>query len=198
MSDNLLATAKGAGRNGSRGDPDPPDPAFPVKPMVLWAAAVLVLSVVLSLFLGSGKSGPDTTALITAMKTDIARLGERVARLEAGRERLSRLEKRTGDIGGSVSALRRSLGSQAGRLEDTRKAVSALRRKVARLSAGKAAGSAAVKSGKTAAVRYHRVRAGESLYRIALKYRTSVAELLRLNHMTRDQTIHPGQKLRVP
>ncbi|RLC21927.1 MAG: hypothetical protein DRH56_09115, partial [Deltaproteobacteria bacterium] len=83
MADNLLATAKGADRNGSREDPDP-DPAFPVKPMVLWAAAVLVLSVVLSLFLGSGKSGPDTAALITAMKTDIARLGERVARLEAG------------------------------------------------------------------------------------------------------------------
>ena len=43
--------------------------------------------------------------------------------------------------------------------------------------------------------RYHVVRRGESLYKIARKYRLSVGELRRLNDISPDQIIQPGQKL---
>jgi LysM repeat protein len=45
--------------------------------------------------------------------------------------------------------------------------------------------------------RYHEVRSGESLYRIALQYGVTVDELCRLNNLTPKQAIHPGQKLLV-
>jgi membrane-bound lytic murein transglycosylase D len=45
---------------------------------------------------------------------------------------------------------------------------------------------------------YHRVRKGESLYLIALKYRTSVQTIARANNIRRKHLIQPGQKLKIP
>jgi LysM repeat protein len=45
--------------------------------------------------------------------------------------------------------------------------------------------------------RYHEVRSGETLYKIAKKYGMSVDELCRLNNISSNQTILPGQKLLV-
>lgn len=47
------------------------------------------------------------------------------------------------------------------------------------------------------ATRSHTVTRGETLLRIAEKYDTTLAELRRLNHLTRDQ-VNVGQKLKVP
>ena len=46
--------------------------------------------------------------------------------------------------------------------------------------------------------KYHKVHRGENLYRIALKYQISVADLCHLNGISTDQFIQPGQKLVVP
>ena len=43
----------------------------------------------------------------------------------------------------------------------------------------------------------HIVKAGDSLWDIATKYRISVEELAHLNNMTSDEPIYPGQKLKV-
>ncbi|MBW2128376.1 MAG: LysM peptidoglycan-binding domain-containing protein [Deltaproteobacteria bacterium] len=46
--------------------------------------------------------------------------------------------------------------------------------------------------------RYHIVRQGDTLYRIAKKYGISIDDLKRLNrNLSKDQPIHPGQKLLV-
>jgi LysM repeat protein len=45
--------------------------------------------------------------------------------------------------------------------------------------------------------KYHKVRQGETLYRIGLKYNVPVSEIRRLNHLDSDQSIHPGQRLLV-
>ncbi len=42
---------------------------------------------------------------------------------------------------------------------------------------------------------YHRVKSGDTLYRIALKYGVSVAQLKRWNRLGKSQRIYPGQKL---
>jgi LysM repeat protein len=44
-------------------------------------------------------------------------------------------------------------------------------------------------------VRYHEVRAGETLYSIARRYGLKVDELRQLNKLTPDVVIHPGDKL---
>jgi LysM repeat protein len=46
--------------------------------------------------------------------------------------------------------------------------------------------------------RYHKVSSGENLYRIAMQYGISVRELCRLNNISPNQAIYPGQKLLVP
>ncbi len=45
---------------------------------------------------------------------------------------------------------------------------------------------------------YHRVRRGESLYLIALKYRTSVRTIARANNIRRKHLIRRGQRLKIP
>ncbi len=46
--------------------------------------------------------------------------------------------------------------------------------------------------------RVHRVRRGESLARIAAKYRTSVGQLQRVNGIRNRNRIYPGQRIRIP
>jgi len=45
--------------------------------------------------------------------------------------------------------------------------------------------------------KYHKVRHGETLYRIGLKYNVPVTEIRRLNHLDPNESIHPGQRLLV-
>jgi membrane-bound lytic murein transglycosylase D len=44
---------------------------------------------------------------------------------------------------------------------------------------------------------FHIVQPAETLYRIAMKYNLSVEALRRLNNLSENQFIYPGQKLRV-
>jgi membrane-bound lytic murein transglycosylase D len=44
----------------------------------------------------------------------------------------------------------------------------------------------------------YRVRGGDTLYRIALRHGTTVAELLAVNSLSEDVTIRPGDKLKIP
>jgi LysM repeat protein len=53
------------------------------------------------------------------------------------------------------------------------------------------------KASEPAKIKYHMVKSGENLYRIALKYGLKEAELRKLNNMGKSAIIVPGQKLRV-
>jgi LysM repeat protein len=50
---------------------------------------------------------------------------------------------------------------------------------------------------KTDTAKYHTVQKGETLYRISLNNGISVDQLLKLNNMSKNSVIYPGQKLRV-
>jgi len=43
--------------------------------------------------------------------------------------------------------------------------------------------------------KYHTVQKGDTLYSLSRKYKISMKELARLNHLTEKQPLHPGQKL---
>lgn len=49
---------------------------------------------------------------------------------------------------------------------------------------------------KNAEIRYHKVAAGETLYSIAKRRKVTVDELCKMNHLTRDIKVRPGQLLR--
>jgi anti-anti-sigma factor len=50
---------------------------------------------------------------------------------------------------------------------------------------------------QTTVVRYHKVRYGESLYRISRRYGISISELCRLNNLDPKKHIYPGQRLKL-
>jgi len=62
-------------------------------------------------------------------------------------------------------------------------------------SSGNTGGSSSYKVDKSS--KTHRVRSGDSLYKIALLYGTSVATICRLNHMDETDILQIGQTLRV-
>ena len=49
---------------------------------------------------------------------------------------------------------------------------------------------------KNSNIRYHKVAAGETLYSIAKRRKVTIDELCKLNHITRDIMVRPGQLLR--
>jgi hypothetical protein len=48
---------------------------------------------------------------------------------------------------------------------------------------------------KSSSVRYHTVASKETLYGISIKYGIKLEDLLKMNHMTKNSVIQPGQKL---
>ncbi len=67
----------------------------------------------------------------------------------------------------------------------------------------RSAGSARValeggSSGGGGGTKIHTVRRGDSLWRIAMRYQTSIEELCAINGISRHAKIYPGTKLNVP
>jgi membrane-bound lytic murein transglycosylase D len=53
-------------------------------------------------------------------------------------------------------------------------------------------------SKKSPPVKSYRVRSGDTLYRIALRHGTTVAQILAINGLPRPRTIRPGDRLKIP
>ncbi len=105
--------------------------------------------------------------------------------LENIQKQLEHLDKRQGNLE------RKFAGVAETAVKHTRRTAEAPGRKT----------NKSVKTGKTAApvrnARYHVVAEGDTLYSIANRYNISVKDLLRMNGLAEDATIHPEQKLAV-
>jgi LysM repeat protein len=193
MADDLASTRNDENQRGSGTSPD-------LKPqiriLVPWGAGILILSVIIALFLGSG--GNVSTEDLAAIDAKIDLLGQRLKQIEGLENKLAQIEKQGKSLEQSVVRTDRSGRSQAKRLDKLTKSIDALQKKIA-APAAKAKAPSITKKKQTPVVkgRYHKVSAGESLYRIAQKYGIAVDELLRLNNLKKNQAIYPGQKLLV-
>ena len=193
MADDLASTRKDENQRGSGTSPD-------IKPqiriLVPWGAGILILSVIIALFLGSG--GNVSTEDLNAIETKIDLLGQRLTRLEGLENKLAQLEKQWKSLQQSIAKTDMSGRSQTKRLDKLTKSIDALQKKMASIAV-KAKAPRTIKKKQTHAVkeRYHKVSAGESLYRVAQKYGITVDKLLRLNNLKKNEAIYPGQKLLV-
>jgi membrane-bound lytic murein transglycosylase D len=158
--------------------------------LITWGAVILILSVIIALFLGSG--GSVSTEDLTAVQTKIEKLGQRLSSLEGIEAKLSQIEKQGKSLQKSIARTERSGISLAKRLDKLSKRVDALQKKVASLTPQSVAKP---KPALPTKGRYHKVRAGESYYRIAQRYGLTVEELLRINNLRKNQVIYPGQRL---
>lgn len=183
-----------------------------------WLGLFLVVLVALFLFLPDASRSPDNKQIV-ALESRVKSLEDQFAQMSKPSEASNPetagqpVMKETND---RFDALEKSLTANTDRLKNEIEALTAalaeVRAKPAleKTSAGrkpavekaasdktpakKAAGRKAAEPAKT---KYHTVKAGENLYRIALKYGLKEAELLKLNNLAKNAIIVPGQKLRI-
>jgi len=166
------------------------------KTLFLGGACIVLLILLIALLLGggSGLSRKDLTPI--QVKLDL--LEKKLARLEGMESRIIFLENQETELQQFIAEIDRSGRSTTEQLQEITEKVNELEKRVGSVPwKTKAPKPVQAKPVPPAKKRYHEVRPGETLYRIAQKYRISVGELCRLNNIAPDQAIHPGQKLLV-
>jgi hypothetical protein len=164
------------------------------KTLILGGAGILILIVLIALF--SGGDNKLSTRDLSSIQIRLDQLEKRLTHLEGMEARIASLERK--EKGREQSMADRSGKSLTQRLDKLTQKVDQLEKRMA---------SAPAKTEATYPIqrrpfppdkgRYHEVRSGETLYRISQQYAISMDELCRLNNLTPEQAIHPGQKLLV-
>ena len=139
---------------------------------ILWGAVILILVVVAAIFF-RGRNNHFAEDL-EAINVRIDSLEKRLPRLD-----LEDMNNKTARLEGQVKELNKSVARLNQTIDARPKTLPAIKKKAA----------------SQAERRYHKVRTGETISRIALKYAISVDKLLRYNNLTKNQAIYPGQKL---
>ena len=158
------------------------------KPITGAGDGVLILIIVFGVWFKSHEESTDVELNTLKLKINL---------LEG---RLNQLEKEVPELQASVTKVKRAQASISGQLNTVSVQVDQLEGKMASAAARPkipdAVQSSLVAQSKG---RYHEVRSGETLYRIAKAYGLSVDELCRLNNISPDQVgdIKPGRRLLV-
>ena len=164
------------------------------KTLLLGGAGILILIVLIALF--SGGDNKLSTGDLSSIQVRLGKLDKRLTHLEGMEARIAYLEKQEKGLPQSMAD--RSGKSLTQRLDKLTQKVGQLETRVASAPAKtKAPYPIQRRPFPPDKGRYHEVRSGETLYRISRQYGISLDELCRLNNLTPEQAIHPGQKLLV-
>jgi len=164
------------------------------KTLLLGGAGILILIVLIALF--SGGDNKLSTGDLSSIQVKLDQLENRLTHLEGMEVRIASLERQEKGLPQSMAD--RSGKSLTQRLDKLTQKVDQLEKRTAS-APGKTEAPYPIqrRSFPPDKGRYHEVRSGETLYRISRQYGISVDELCRLNNLTPEQAIHPGQKLLV-
>ena len=166
------------------------------KTLILGGAGILILIVLIALF--SGGDNKLSTRDLSSIQIRLDKLDKRLTHLGGMEARIASLEKKEKWWEQSVAEVDRSGRSLTQRLDKLTQKVDQMEKRIASAPAKTEAPYPIQRRPfPLAKGRYHEVRSGETLYRIALQYGISVDELCRLNNLTPEQAIQPGQKLLV-
>jgi len=151
------------------------------KPLLLWGSIgiILVLLIVL-LFRGGDKAATEE---VNVLKTRMEQMEKRVAALDATTKKIDSVD---GQIKGLQQSVSKVEGVQRGLVERLDK--------LAQQAEKPAVAQAAQKKPSTPA-KLHEVRPGETVFSIAKKYNLSVEQFLKLNNMTKKDSLQAGQKV---
>lgn len=184
MAEDLVKTGGGDEEVKPRRAPDRSKPLW--QPLILIGVGVLILIVVFIVFFKSHER---------AVTTDLNTIKLRLNMLEG---KLTYLEKQVPELQESVSKVKELESSLTQRADNLFKQFDQLEKRMTSAPVQAEAPLAVQKRPTVQAKgRYHEVRSGETLYRIAKQYGISVDELCRINDITSNQVITPGQRLLV-
>ncbi len=151
------------------------------KSMLLWGVIGIILILVLVLlFRGGDKAVTDE---LNALKVRVEQMEKKAAALESA-------AKRTDTLEGQIKGLQQS----ASKVEASQRSLTERIDRLAQHAEKPAATQPAPKK-PGAQAKVHEVRPGETIFSIAKKYNITADQLLKLNNMTKTDTIQVGQKL---
>jgi LysM repeat protein len=156
------------------------------KPLILAAAAAVILIVLLVLLFGGGDK--NAAKELEAVKSKVEGIEKRLARIEPMEQKTSSLENQIKGLQGSVTRLE----GQARALKDQLEKLS--QAPAPKPQAPQAAAPQKKPSGP-GEKKLHEVKRGETVFNIAKKYNMKADELRRLNNLSKNDAIQPGQKL---
>jgi LysM repeat protein len=166
--------------------------------IILGVIGIVVLVVLITAFFGGGGLSQGDLA---PLQTKLDLVERRLAHLQGLESRIAFLENQEAELQQLILDLDRSGRSLTEQVDEMAKKLGGVKpgkpTAPAKVKAT-APGTAAEKAVSAEKERYHNVRRGETLYRIAKQYGISVKELCRLNNISPNQAIYPGQKLLVP
>lgn len=148
----------------------------------LSGVCVLIIVIVAGFFLsktGGKRTGDSALKSVLRLENRVQTLCARVDKLQAGLE--------------TVSAQRDAIGNNAQEISALSESIRSLQLRIRHRAVIRAISPAKKKAGSHA--RYHVVKKGETLYRIAKNYRISLSRLMSANHLTTQSVIHPGKRL---
>jgi LysM repeat protein len=160
---------------------NPQDSGSSGKPLLLWVMiGIIVLLLIVVLFRGGDK----------AVKEDLNALKARVEQVEKRASALEGAAKKIDTAEGQIKGLQQSLT----KVEGAQRSLSERLDRLAQHAEKPAAAQAGQKK-PSAQAKVHEVKPGETIFTIAKKYNLTQEQLLKLNNMTKKDTIQPGQKL---
>ncbi len=142
--------------------------------------AVLIILFVASI---SKTKKPVFDTEFTSIEKRLAQIEDRLNNLEAGNDGLGKLQNKLQQVKSSLSRKMNQISAEVG--------------KIKKIAAGlkSAKPTSPVPSQTKTQKLVHQVGAGETFYSISRQYGITVEELLRLNNLSADAVIHPGQEL---
>jgi hypothetical protein len=159
-----------------------------VKPYLFAGAGLIVLTVLLVLLYPTSWRTQSANQL-QMLEGRVKTMEDRIFALEGIEKRLAQGEERLSRVDGLEKRLAHMEQQVADLAKVTERPPAPKLQKTARPTA---AGEAAPTGPE---VRYHQVRAGETLYSIARRYGLKVDEVRQLNKLAPNAVIHPGDKL---
>ena len=167
----------------------------PRKILIYGGIGILFLILLIALFSGSGDKSFKDDLLFIKAKFD--QIEGRLTHIEEIEVKVAHLEKQQKELQQSIKKAVVSGKDLAEQMESLSQTVEKLDQGIAPPVSVKTEDPGATQKQSISGEkkRFHEVRAGENLYRIAKTYGITLDELCRLNNMSPNQAIQPGQKL---
>jgi LysM repeat protein len=170
---------------------------FQDQPLIWGGIGIVFLISLFALFFGNGDGSinEDLGPLNERLKNIEQQLSSLESTQQAGlnlKPQLETLQKSYAELDRSVKALRTRMDNLGQKVQGVEKELGSAKSTIKSQTTKSSQTKPAVNISK------HVVKSGDTLYSISKKYNTTVDELRRLNNLTIDQEIFPGQEFVVP
>ena len=154
-------------------------------PLVFLGVGLAVLIILFIVSVAKTKK-PAFDAEFTSIEKRLAQIEDRLNNLEAVSDGLGKLQNKLQQVKSSLSRKMNQISAEVGKIKKI----------TAGLKSAKSTASPPPKAVQAETQkRVHQVRPGETVYSLSRQYGITVEDLLRMNSLSADAVIHPGQEL---